>query len=104
MTPTEEKAQAYAMNLNYSLEARLHLSAEDFKQAYLQGAKDILSLPLSERLTDEEKKSLIDWHNGRIADIRKASEKEAILYRGEINMLNFIFGTDFFKEGGNDGE
>ena len=85
------------MNLNYSLEARLHLSAEDFKQAYLQGAKDILSLPLCERLTEEEKVKIRGFYNGET--FGELDFLELISCR---RILASLLGSDFFKEGGND--
>lgn len=91
MTDLENKAQEYELFNHVSVGDRIQDEAisECIFDAYIAGAKEFLSMPLADRLTDEEKASLIEWRNNRIADIENATEKEAILYRGEINMLGF---------------
>lgn len=106
MAKIEDKARDYAENKATALGLPpnnkfqpIYLSEvkKSLEAAYLQGAKDILALPLADRLTEDERESIIGWYNGRMDDIAKAEEKEAILYRGEINMLRVLFGDGFLN-------
>lgn len=106
MAKIEDKARDYAENKATALGLPpnnkfqpIYLSEvkKSLEAAYLQGAKDILALPLADRMTEDERESIIGWYNGRMDDIAKAEEKEAILYRGEINMLRVLFGDGFLN-------
>lgn len=92
MPPIEEKAQAYAENVRGSLGLNPY---NEIESAYLQGANDILSLPLCERLTEEEKVKIRALYCLTNCDCGYAPVT--------IGALKQIFGSDFFKEGGNDG-
>ena len=114
MTPIEEKAQAYA-------DTRYGKVIDDIcrgtpavnvalKQAYLAGANAVLTLPLSERLTEEEKvkiramyKEAEEW----LVETRtpeKIYDPIRLIAVALQDRFEQIFGSDFFKEGGNDGE
>lgn len=103
MTPTEEKAQAYAENqidgMEFANEYERQCAVNNYKCAYLQGSNDILSLPLCERLTEEEKEKIrAKYAHGQ----KMQSSKSAPASCSGSCMcatLEQIFGSDFFKEG-----
>ena len=104
MTPTEEKAQAYAEKRTNELtrfsECPPRRNIEcSIEQAYLAGANDILALPLSERLTEEEKEKIRGFYDGETF-----GELDFIELISCRRILVSLLGSDFFKEGGNDGE
>ena len=114
MTPTEEKAQAYA-DTRYGkviddICRGIPAVNDALRRAYLAGAKGILSLPLSERLTEEEKEKIRAMYKETESWLEETRTPEKI--HDPIRLIAValqdrfeqIFGTDFFKEGGNDGE
>lgn len=110
MTPIEEKAQAYAESqidgIEFINEYECQCVLNDYKQTYLAGTKDILSLPLSERLTEEEKEKIRAKYNENLKKIKHNACQgyDDYVYSYQNDMLIELFGSDFFKEGGNDGE
>lgn len=92
MTPIEEKAQAYAENIGreYEYDGREEIA----KQAYLQGAKDFLSLSMCERLTEEGKVEIRGFYNGETF-----GELDFIELVSCRRILASLFGSEFFKKG-----
>lgn len=61
MKTIEEKAEEYAKRREFYLGTGMVSSVGlswYIKQAYIQGAKDFLSLPIEDRLTEEEKEAI----------------------------------------------
>lgn len=111
MTPIEEKAQAYAEDKATALGLPpnnkfqpMYLSEvkKAIEAAYLQCANDILALPLSERLTEEEKEKIRSKYN-EVKELSCAIGDNE-MFAGDEAVFEWLFGSDFFKEGGNDGE
>ena len=76
--------------------------ADSYEDGFKDGASHVMSLPLSSRLTDEEKERVRRIYE---ADKRLCEEaKDSVfrwseIYKGRYKLLESIFGADFFKEG-----
>ena len=69
---------------------------EDMIEMFRGGAAHVLSLPLSQRLTDEEREKIKAKHNAcRIAQ----TECDCLDYEIAADMLEEIFGKELFGEG-----
>ena len=106
MTPIEEKAQAYAEDKATAIGLPpnnkfqpMYLSEvkKALEAAYLTGANAVLSLPLSERLTEEEKEKIRDEFK---AWKQFAGTKDDTMAKGAMAALVEVFSPDFFNEGG----
>lgn len=100
MATIKERAKDFAEK-NYWCEKRAigkYIAAPDSfiiaMYAYECDQKDFLKLPLSERLTEEEKDKIRkEWN-----DARKIGWYMRPYSRGRFRMLQDIFGTDFFQK------
>lgn len=70
--------------------------ADSYEDGFKAGANHVYGLPLSQRLTAEEKERVRAKYNG--AKIG-ATEFDSPECADLMDMLEDIFGTDFFKEG-----
>lgn len=104
MRTIEQKAQAYAEDKATALglppnnkfqPMYLNEVKKAIEAAYLAGTKDILSLPLCERLTEEEKEKIRGFYNGETF-----GELDFIELISCRRILTALLGPDFFKEGG----
>lgn len=104
MTPIEEKAQAFAESqidgMEFANEYERQCALNNYKYAYLQGSNDILSLPLSERLTEEEKEKIRAKYN-EVKELSLAIGDNE-MFAGDEAVFEWLFGSDFLEEGGND--
>ena len=107
MTKTiEELAKQYA---KYQTDEQGYGSMEEWKQdvaIYYDDAKEVLSwlfaLPLASRLTAEEKERVRRIHmeyKWLYAKHKDSVFRWAEVYKGQYELLESIFGSDFFKEG-----
>lgn len=96
MTKTIEEAAREA-SIPYC--AKFAAQQEPYEIAYvefLNGAGYVMSLPLSQRLTDEEREKIKAKHNAcRIAQ----TECDCLDYEIAADMLEEIFGKELFGEG-----
>lgn len=120
MTKTiEEAANEYANeNMWYpgetSYESDIIAMEDSFADAFKTGASHILSLPLSQRLTDEERDWIKKIHEDELEFAqfyqRKANsccnqqckidyEVARDIAKSRAGLVEAIFGKDFFKEG-----
>lgn len=102
MTTIEEKAQAYAWSIQKGYFPNQCIPndviADEARIAYIQCYKDIISQPLAERLTEEEKSKMRNMFNEAL---ETAPCNEVGLFRvGILFTLRSIFGYDFFKDEG----
>lgn len=94
MTQTiEEAARDYAANANVTSE---NYCPEDITDAFENGAWYVKDLPLRDRLTEAEKERVRTKYNA--AKIG-ATEFDSPECADLMDMLEDIFGADFFKEG-----
>lgn len=102
MKTIEEKAKVYAESVQKGYFPNQCIPndviANEARIAYIQGAKDLLLLPLAERLTEEENKKIRKLFEE--ANEYMKLNKCAISQQAQIVTLYRVFGTDFFKEGG----
>lgn len=99
----EEAAREYANeNMWYpgetSYESDIIAMEDSFADAFKAGASHVLSLPLSQRLTDEEReraRKLYDNAMEVFCDTRDIEAKEYAMC--QLNTLEEIFGKGFFK-------
>lgn len=90
----EEAAREYDSNASITSE---NFYSEAISDAFESGAEYIMSLPLASRLTAEEKERVRTKYNA--AKIG-ATEFDSPECADLMDMLEDIFGADFFKEGG----
>lgn len=103
MTKTiEEAANEYAANW----EAKHNIHNPELYglivDAYKASAERIMSLPLASRLTAEEKERVRRIHmeyKWLYAKNKDSVFRWAEVYKGKYELLESIFGADFFKEG-----
>jgi hypothetical protein len=100
MTKTiKEAAKEYSADANVTSE---NFCAEDITDAFENGANYIMSLPLASRLTAEEKERVRRIHmeyKWLYAKHKDSVFRWAEVYKGKYELLESIFGADFFKEG-----
>lgn len=102
MTKTiEEAANEYAAN--WAAKHNIHNPElyDLIVDAYKASAERIMSLPLAQRLTAEEKERVrrIHMEYKRLYAKHKDSVfRWAEVYKGKYELLESIFGADFFKE------
>ena len=100
MTKTiEEAARDFVANY-YELEEYgdevSDIEIDNSEECFIGGANYVLSLPLSQRLTDEERERIKAKHNAcRIAQ----TECDCLDYEIAADMLEEIFGKELFGEG-----
>ncbi len=77
----------------------------DIEEAYEDGENRIMSLPLSGRMTAEEKERVrkeYNWYKVNLSQLRECGfnelDPDVVLCSGIMRTLNRIFGKDFFKE------
>lgn len=102
MKTIEEKAEAYAKSVQKGYFPNQCIPndviANEARIAYIQGAKDLLSLPLAERLTEEEKSKTRAFYEAMYG--LKLDTHQIGAVNIALEYLQDIFSTDFFKEGG----
>ena len=86
----EEAAREYAANANVTSE---NFCTDDIPDAFTAGAAHVLSLPLSQRLTEEERERVRTMYNNSLYTSGYIS---ACGFRLE---LGTIFGKELFGEG-----
>lgn len=99
LTATEERARTYADDTEKVIKECYDVSDEDAQfsaelayNAYKRGIEDFMGLPLTERLTEEEKEKIKkEW-----TDARKPGWYARPYSRGRFRMLQDIFGVEFF--------
>lgn len=95
MTKTiAESAKAYvesADTWSYGCEEN-HDITEQMQESFKAGANHVYGLPLSQRLTAEEKERINKAYAYAITHIEFDEN------RAEVRLLHRIFGKDFFKE------
>ena len=96
MTKTIEEAAREA-SVSYCSKFATHQEPYEIAfTEFLNGAGYIMSLPLSQRLTDEEREKIKAKHNAcRIAQ----TECDCLDYEIAADMLEEIFGKELFGEG-----
>lgn len=95
----EEAANEYAAN--WEAKHRIH-NPELYGlivDAYKASAERIMSLPLSSRLTAEEKEQIRFAHKMAKDFAERVNPMSAEVFKAQYMLLESIFGTDFFKEG-----
>lgn len=107
MTKIEEKAEEYAKitSLSYGLFGASTQVCDAIKEvaerAYLKCYECITAIPLSERLTEEEKAKVKHIYKSLCSEEINASNcSETYAANRGKEVLYYIFGTSFFKEGG----
>lgn len=103
MTKTiEETANEYAANW----EAKHNIHNPELynliADAYKASAERIMSLPLAQRLTVEEKERVKKMYKRMVVDVENSDSYNCIPASDMDNVmetLESIFGADFFKEG-----
>ncbi len=102
MTKIEELAKDYAA---YQTGEKGYGSMEAWKQdvaKYHDDAKDVLtwlfSKPLSDRLTDEEKRLVRYAYKMSRDSIKDTSDLGNVVFKSQCELLESIFGAEFFKE------
>lgn len=74
---------------------------EDMIEMFRGGTAHLLSLPLSQRLTDEERERVRDAYNEAV-EIRKNADpmgSRFAFWDARKELLESIFGKEFFREG-----
>lgn len=106
MTKTIEEAENEYANENMwypgetSYESDIIAMKDSFADAFKAGASHALSLPLSQRLTDEERERVRKMYDNAMevfCDTRDIEAKEYAMCR--LNTLEEIFGKELFGEG-----
>lgn len=93
----EEAAKKYSCDSPVTWE---NFCPGDIADAFKDGAEYVMSLPLDQRLTAEEKERV----KGIYKELKRLYAKFidtftwAGIYRTQYELLESIFGTDFFKE------
>ena len=103
LTATEERARAYTDDTEKAIkecygvsDCDAQFNAELAYNAYLRSAENFMELPLSERLTEEEKEKIRkEW-----TDAHAPGWYAKPYLRGRFRVLQDIFGRDFFQKGG----
>lgn len=108
----EEAAREYY--LNEVINGDTCDDKEGWTDCFVSGAETLMQLPLSSRLTAEEKERMRNMYKGELEFAqfyqRKANscinqqckmdyEASRDIAKSRANMLESIFGKDFFKEG-----
>jgi hypothetical protein len=106
-----EVAREYQRESNVMMS---NFDPEDIEDAFINGANHLMSLPLTDRLTAEEKERVRKIYEGELEFAsfyqRKANpcinqqcrmdyEASRDIAKSRADMLESIFGKDFFKEG-----
>lgn len=104
-TKAEERARAYADDTEKAIKECYPNAADDAQfnaelayNAYLRSVEDIMELPLTERLTEEEKEKTRVFYEAMYG--LKLDTHQIGAVNIALEYLHGIFGTDFFKEGG----
>lgn len=98
MTKTiEEAAREFAER-----EAEIgDIDRDALHKGYYRGAKDFMSLPLSERLTPAEKEGILKLHTRYAEDITKYNDEViSANCEGVMHAIELIFGKEMFKKEG----
>lgn len=69
-----------------------------FNAGFEAGANAIMSIPLSERLNEKEKRSIRYAYIAAKTAMIQGSEISIIVFKSWCELLESIFGKDFFKE------
>lgn len=105
----EEAAREYADNAYYPApdygwyESDDEQMKEVLADAFKAGANRVYELPLSDRMTAEEKERVRRMYKGLkslYAEQKGSVFRFAEVYKGKYELLESIFGADFFKEEG----
>lgn len=93
----EEAAREYAANVNVTSE---NFYTDDIPDAFTAGATHVLSLPLSQRLTDEERERVRKEYKKAYSESFEPTNCLDRQYaRGRYQVLREIFGKELFGEG-----
>lgn len=100
----EEAAREYANeNMWYpgetSYESDIIAMEDSFADAFKAGASHVLSLPLSQRLTDEERERVKGLHYHLTSVLAYCHPSADNIVEATIHDIESIFGKEFFGEG-----
>lgn len=101
MSGIEELAKEYAegivdgLSFHHSSPREVGQMVED---AYMDGANTLMSFPLTDRLTAEEKEQIRFAHKAAKTFAERTNPMSAEVFKGQYLLLESIFGSDFFKE------
>lgn len=107
-SPTKEQAALDYAGENFHRVADIMLNRPwpEAQQAvadiFADGMRHVMSLPLADRLTAEERNGLRDCHR-QLGHLKEEAfnKTERALCQGQQNELEFIFGEEMFKQTAN---
>ncbi len=103
-SPTNEQAALDYAGENFLRVADIMLNRpwpeaqQEITDIFADGMRHVMSLPLADRLTAEEREGFRSCHR-QLGHLKEEAfnETERALYQGQQNELEFIFGEDMFK-------
>lgn len=107
-SPTKEQAALDYAGENFHRVADIMLNRpwpeaqQEITDIFADGMRHVMSLPLADRLTAEERNGLRDRHR-QLGHLKEEAfnKAERALCQGQQNELEFIFGEEMFKQTAN---